>query len=457
MTNKITSSISNVIKDSRGHEFKTRIDNLPGNNWTKEIKELATEFSLDAEHIIADIKHFLTDTLTPEHIEHELKANAKEYKKFYELMKNESFKEAEEIVESLSAYIEKLKTNTQKRLTHVLLANPGAAHRMPVFMKNVLGEELPVVKEDTKESNSIHEESQVSLEQPEERLLSEITTILHKEIWDEDKIKEIKDIYKKIYSKNMVNKVLLRNLGLEEEYVRSFKELNIPVLALLVLIKRNPADEQAKSDLGNLLTGNKLNPEAPFKTPGEKEVKPIKIKEVWFVDLSKFPQGKKDKKIEIVKEEPEIMQKPTMNPLELVGKTMTHQEFISACGLSYEEIRKHEMKGESMPARYASYNKIPLKDKSMAHFFTIWEEIKGIHSIPINVFISQDSTKTFNEGEIYKIKVIGMLDSRKSGSTRQSKSVQWELVVDEVESVWSGNFLWWAKWASKLLQTFVGK
>ena len=56
----------------------------------------------------------------------------------------------------------------------------------------------------------------------------------------------------------MVNKVLLRNLGLEEEYVRSFKELNIPVLALLVLIKRNPADEQAKSDLGNLLTGNKL-------------------------------------------------------------------------------------------------------------------------------------------------------------------------------------------------------
>ena len=110
-----------------------------------------------------------------------------------------------------------------------------------------------------------------------------------------------------------------------------------------------------------------------------------------------------------------------------------------------------------MPARYASYNKIPLKDQSIAHFFTIWEEIKGIHSIPINVFISQDSTKTFNEGEIYKIKVIGMLDSKKSGSTRQSKSVQWELVVDEVESVWSGNFLWWAKWASKLLQTFVGK
>jgi thymidylate synthase len=182
MTNKITSSISKVVTDKRSHEFKARIDNLPGNNWKKEIKELATEFSLDAEHIIADIKHFLTDTLTPEHIEKELKENAKEYKKFYEIMKNESFKEAEEIVESLSAYIEKLKTNTQQRLTHVLLANPRAAHRMPIFMKNVLGEEETVketVKEIDKGKKDNNEALNASQEQKEERLIKEFTNILH--------------------------------------------------------------------------------------------------------------------------------------------------------------------------------------------------------------------------------------------------------------------------------------
>jgi len=163
-----------------------------------------------------------------------------------------------------------------------------------------------------------------------------------------------------------------------------------------------------------------------------------------------FHKGKRDKKIEVVKVTEEIKQAPTTNPLELVGKKLTHQEFLSACGLTYEEIRKHEMKGETMPARYVSYNKTPLKDKSIAHFFTIWEELKDIHRVPINAFISQDPNKIFNEGEIYEIKVIGMLDSKKSSATKQSKSVQGELVISEVESVWSGNFLWWAKWAHNL-------
>ncbi len=113
----------------------------------------------------------------------------------------------------------------------------------------------------------------------------------------------------------------------------------------------------------------KLHP--GFVTEGEQEIKKPGVKVVGIVDLSKFSQGKKDKKIEAVKITEEIKQAPTTNPLELVGKKMTHQEFISACGLTYEEIRKHEMKGETMPARYVSYNKTPLKDKSIAHFFTI--------------------------------------------------------------------------------------
>ena len=244
MTNKITSSISNVIKDSRGHEFKTRIDNLPGNNWTKEIKELATEFSLDANHIIADIKHFLTDTLTPEHIEHELKENAKEYKKFYELMKNESFKEAEEIVESLSAYIEKLKTNTQNRLTHVLLANPGSAHRMPVFMKNVLGEEPAVVQE-----NPVMEESKETKDQ-DEIFIDEIIEILHKNISEEEKSSEIKDMYQTVYGKNMVLKVFYKKLWLtEKEDIQARVGIEPKIVELLILVKKNPEDTKAKADL----------------------------------------------------------------------------------------------------------------------------------------------------------------------------------------------------------------
>jgi tryptophan synthase alpha subunit len=81
-----------------------------------------------------------------------------------------------------------------------------------------------------------------------------------------------------------------------------------------------------------------------FKAEGEQEIKKPEVKVVGVIDLSKDTKRRFKKKNETPEIKQEIMQAPTTDPLELVGKTMTHQEFISACGLSYEEIRKHEMK-----------------------------------------------------------------------------------------------------------------
>ena len=446
MTNKITSSISKVVTDKRSHEFKSRIDNLPGNNWTKEIKELATEFSLDAEHIIADIKHFLTDTLTPEHIEHELKENAKEYKKFYEIMKNESFKEAEEIVESLSAYIEKLKTNTQKRLTHVLLANPGSAHRMPAFMKNVLGEDIP-------EKESIIEEKEI-ISDKHQHFVDELTTILEQTLDQETETEIIETLFRTTFDfRRMSWMSFYKELGLDETYTKKIKGVQAKIIQLLIIIQKNPADEHAKKDL-EIQIQRYLDP--AFKTPWELGIQKPGVTIVGTVDLSKFPQGKKDKKIEVVKEAPEIMQNPTINHLDYVGTEMSQSEFVTKCGLSYKELNSHKRSHDAIPARY--FRSIDVKDNPdrKAHFFTVWEEDVFDHT-RINVYVETDASEKFIPNTIYKIKITGVQNSKNAWEKwKQIMSIRWELVLDEVESVWSGNFLWWAKWSQKL-RTFISE
>ncbi len=200
MQNKFTPEISKSLQHENKHEVKTKIDNLAGQNWIKEIRELSSEFSLDAQKIITNVQHFLADAIDGETLKKEFEENKEHYQKYYEKLKNETFNEAKEITESLIAYIAKVKGNTQEKLTHLLISHPGIEEKRPIFMKKVLGEEQAVVEE-AKETGD-----------QDEKFIDAITEILHKAISEEEKSSEIKDMYQTVYGKNMVLKVFYKKL-----------------------------------------------------------------------------------------------------------------------------------------------------------------------------------------------------------------------------------------------------
>ncbi|MEI6425896.1 MAG: hypothetical protein WCO66_00940 [Candidatus Absconditabacteria bacterium] len=446
MQNKFTGEISKGLESIGYNELKKKIDNLHGQNWIEEIRELSPYFFLDAEKIIKNVKYFLAEAIDGETLKKELEENKDHYQKYYEKMKHNTFNEAKEIIESLLVYIEKVKQNTGKRLTHVLLANPGIENRMPVFMKNVLGEEKVVVEETpiVEEAPVVEEAKEIGNQ--DEKFMDEIIEILHKNISEEEKSSEIKDMYQTVYGKNMVLKVFYKKLGLtNKEDIQARSGIDTKIVELLILIKKNPDDTKAKADLER-----KLHP--AFITEGEKEIQRPGVTIVGTVDLSTLPKGKEHKKHEIGKNI-ETMQAPTTNPLDEVGKTMTHNSFLDAHGLTYEELRKSMLKNTPVAGRYVSYNPKPLKDGSIAHFFTVGFEKKGVHDrLPINVFVAQDPNMKFDDGKIYKVQITGVLLSNKTGDNKQTYSVQGELVIDKEveESIGSGNFIGGAKGAENL-------
>jgi gas vesicle protein len=180
MQNKFTPEISKSLQHENKHEVKIKIDNLSGQNWVKEIRELSSEFSLDANKIITNVKHFLADAIDGETLKKEFEENKDHYQKYYEKLENETFNEAKEITEALIAYVSKVKKNTQEKLTHLLISNPGIEKRMPVFMKTVLGEEAPVAEE-----KPVVEATKESIDQ-DQVFIDEITEILHKNISEEE-------------------------------------------------------------------------------------------------------------------------------------------------------------------------------------------------------------------------------------------------------------------------------
>ena len=444
MQNKFTPDISKSLQHENKHELKTKIDNLSGQNWIKEIRELSSEFSLDAQKIITNVKHFLADAIDGEALKKEFEENKEHYQKYYEKLQNETFNEAKEITEALVAYISKVKKNTQTKLTHLLISNPGIEKRMP----NILGEETPAVKKE--EKNNIHEESISSPEQLEEKLIHEYTRILQAGLTPENIIIEIKKAFVDHYHKNnFVTKTFYRSLGLQEKYVKSFNEIKIPIVALLVLIKKNPADEKAKADL-EIEIDRIVKP--GFKTEGEQTLQRPGVTVITKIDL---PEKDKHRAALHAKNEP--MQKPTMNHLDYVGTEMSQAEFVTNCSLSYKELDDHKRSRDAVPGRY--FRSIDVKDHPdrKAHFFTVWEE-DGYDHTKINVYVETDASEKFMPNTVYKIKITWLQNSKNAWEKwKQIMSVRGELVKDEEveESTWSGTRIWDINGAEKLLKIWL--
>lgn len=431
MQNKFTEEISKWLQHTNSHELKTKIDELSGQNWVKEIRELSSEFSLDAQKIITNVQHFLADAIDGETLKKEFEENKDHYQKYYEKLKNETFNEAKEITESLIAYIAKVKGNTQEKLTHILISNPGIEKRMPVFMKNVLGEETPVVEEakETVDKN--------------EYFLSKLTDILEQNRDEEKQTEEIESHFRSTFGFGRMSWMsFYKELGLDEKYIKKIRGIQAKIIKLLIIVKRNPLDKDAKKDL-DIEIQRYLDP--TFKTPGEVEIQKPGVKVVGIVDLSKFPQGKKDKKIEIEKVTEEVKQAPTTDPLkETIGEKMPLDVFLWACGMDYETIAKHI--GKEVPARYFSHNRNyagPLSKRFDMHFLTIGQEKKANGDTPlINVSILVPKGVILNESEIYKVK-LEPLWPRNLDSQWQTRPIRGKLIenIDIPESVSSGNTL----------------
>jgi len=227
-------------------------------------------------------------------------------------------------------------------------------------------------------------------------------------------------------------KILYRELGLQEDYLHYIKEIDLNLIWLLLKIILATGDSN-KNLFDNISWLDTLYQSLEdmiqkYLPPEKRKIAKKWPKILWKIDLPDDNRDRFAKKITDTKKQ-EIIQAPTTDPLDLVGKNMSQIKFLSAFSIGYVDIAEYIQSRQPIPARYFKSTKVEWY--GTLHFFTIGVEQKWINQTFINVSVL-DWDKVFNEWEIYEIMLTDKKRNEKSSNTdnKQSFHVQWILRSD---------------------------
>lgn len=441
----------------------------------------------------------LTTMLARESIKEDLqktKQRYESYKKLFDANEAEDFADAWVLIDAIDGYITKVNLQVKDRLKKVLLARPWIEVNMPIIQKvigevvseksekqpihetlpetfiedvvtgkaeeekaieesiditesdiaEVFADELPIENDASEDTLEEVEKSVVKAKkltakdikdkQSGDFVLRTVEILEADNFTEEEKQTLIVDAYKELTKKERITrKQLYIALWLGEELASSIKEINIDLLKNYLAVSKNAGDAVAKEKLISI-SNEYIDAAKKKKQEQVWEVHKLKksnIKVVGKVDLDKIE--KKPKAQPAKKVEEEIMQKPTTDPLDLVGEKMKIQAFLSKVGLSdYDEIESLVRGEAEVPAIYFGEGDVTKDGKSRTHYFTIGAEQKWNNSVFINVStrlpvgekIVDDSTLK----EVFPVRLIDIDSDEKINTKprRQSKQVRWVLV-----------------------------
>lgn len=404
-----------------GEPFKEKIQSLSGRHRKQDIQVLSWTFWLQAKKIIDDITQCLqTQDYTA--IKDELKKYADSYKKYHDRLHDEKFLVAQEIFDLLAHYIDKVVSQTQDKLTNILLQYPGSESQSKVIYKALNPQEKT--------------EWQEQIPEQETSFIGRLKKILDTDTSDDIKIENIeKDFLSTFELQRLSWKKFYRELWLKEDYVSLIKDIDLEIINILIQIK-NTQDDTIITTLNTSLEEEMKK--YTWKTKAAKPEKniweittPIWPKVVGKVELPNDPRWERKrnqvfKKPEVVytSKAEEEKQPETTDSLDLVGKNMSIWEFLAAASLEYDEINNYIQSWRHVPARY--FGCTTSKRLWTLHFFTIGQEKRWSNDILINVsIINQD--KQFHEWEIYEIVLTEISQNSKAedDQRKQSYFVKW--------------------------------